>query len=236
MGGRPASSAYAIPCGTSRAVRTSPATTSFVSQARSYVRRTRMPGTDVSFIAAEGSPSAPIRLAGGAADPGGRSSYRCSRMRDFCCWNSSSVSAPFSRRSESRSSSVTTDGDPPCATGRRDTVGVACPLLVLLSLDVDHLLHGLRLADRPELLPTGLRGGLDHQGPGSDHAIQHRLLEPNVVDRLERDVHRASRHPAFPMDDAIGRHHEVRRHPPHQPPYGIGDQDDREPGQDDPVP
>ena len=33
IGGRPASSAYAIPCGTSSATRTSPATRSFVSQA-----------------------------------------------------------------------------------------------------------------------------------------------------------------------------------------------------------
>src|ERR1700722_10363051 len=47
MGGSPANSAYAIPCGTSRAVSTRPATRSFGSQRRSYVRIRSRPGTRV---------------------------------------------------------------------------------------------------------------------------------------------------------------------------------------------
>ena len=44
IGGRPASSAYAIPCGTSSAVRTNPATRSWRSHPRSYDRMLAMPG------------------------------------------------------------------------------------------------------------------------------------------------------------------------------------------------
>ena len=44
IGGRPASSAYAIPWGTSSAVRTSPATRSLESQLRRYDDSRRTPG------------------------------------------------------------------------------------------------------------------------------------------------------------------------------------------------
>ena len=44
IGGRPASSAYAIPCGTSSAVRTNPATTSWRSHAPLYDDRLAIPG------------------------------------------------------------------------------------------------------------------------------------------------------------------------------------------------
>ena len=44
IGGRPASSAYAIPCGTSSAVRTNPATRSWRSHPGLYDRKLAMPG------------------------------------------------------------------------------------------------------------------------------------------------------------------------------------------------
>src|ERR1041384_663247 len=45
IGGRPASSAYAMPCGTRTAVSTMPATTSFASHRERYDRTARTPGT-----------------------------------------------------------------------------------------------------------------------------------------------------------------------------------------------
>ena len=45
IGGRPASSAYAMPCGTSRVVSTTPAMTSFSSHCRRYDEITWSPGT-----------------------------------------------------------------------------------------------------------------------------------------------------------------------------------------------
>src|SRR5664279_2380927 len=45
IGGRPANSAYAIPCGTSRAVRINPAVRSFPNHPGRYDRSTPRPGT-----------------------------------------------------------------------------------------------------------------------------------------------------------------------------------------------
>jgi hypothetical protein len=49
IGGKPASSAYAIPCGTSKAVRTSPATTSERNQRARYDDSSVNPGTKSLF-------------------------------------------------------------------------------------------------------------------------------------------------------------------------------------------
>ena len=45
IAGRPASSAYAMPCGTSSVVSTTPATTSLTSHSRRYEVTARNPGT-----------------------------------------------------------------------------------------------------------------------------------------------------------------------------------------------
>src|SRR5436190_19449500 len=62
---------------------------------------------------------------------------------------------------------------------------------VLLPELVDRLLHELGVADVGEdLLPARARR-LDHEVARADDALEHPLVEPHVVDRLERDLHRA---------------------------------------------
>ena len=149
-------------------------------------------------------------------------------MRAFCAWNSSSVSTPRARRSASRSSSVVTEGEsgavPTAAASGRDGrrgrgVGrrpLARALLVQLPLMEDRALHVLGVADVLERVRAGGAGRLDQQGAGPHDAVEDALLEPHVVDLLERDLHRPLRDESLAADHAVGRDHEDRRPPGHE--------------------
>ena len=66
-------------------------------------------------------------------------------------------------------------------------------LLVQLTLVVDRPLDALGVAHVLEHLAPLLRGGLDHQRARPHDPVEDPLLEPHVVDRLERDLHRVLR-------------------------------------------
>src|SRR5436309_6362199 len=83
------------------------------------------------------------------------------------------------------------------------------PLLVPLTLLVDRLLNELRLPDVLEDLAAPLACGLDDEVARPDHALEDPLVEPHVVQGLERDLHRGLRDPALAVDHAIRGHDEV---------------------------
>ena len=46
-------------------------------------------------------------------------------------------------------------------------------------------------------------GGLHDEVARPDHPLEHRLLEPHVVDVLQGDLHRALGEPSRPVDQAV---------------------------------
>src|ERR687898_1439693 len=72
------------------------------------------------------------------------------------------------------------------------------PLLVELSLVVDRLLDLFGLADVVEHLSARFGRGLHYERPGPDDPVDDPLLEPDVVDRFERHLHRILRDEAPP--------------------------------------
>ena len=100
------------------------------------------------------------------------------------------------------------------------------PLLVELALVGDRLLDLLGVADVAEHLTPELARRADDEVPGADQPLEHALVEPHVVDRLQRDLHRALGDPALAVDDAVGRHDEVRRRPRDELPDGERDQEE----------
>ena len=110
--------------------------------------------------------------------------------------------------------------------GRRATPPSVHAVLVELPLLVDRLLDVLGVADVAEHLAPELARRADDQVAGADHAFEHALVEADVVDRLERDLHRALGDPALAVDDPVRGHDEVRRRP-------RDELADREPEQDE---
>src|SRR2546430_2153334 len=116
-----------------------------------------------------------------------------------------------------------------CSSVRSPTVAPGCRPRVALRR---HRLGGTDAGD--PLRPPGPRR-LDDEVAGPDDPLQDPLMEPDVVDPVERDLHRRLRDPALPVDDPLVRHDEVRRDPSDEPPQRI-DHEQHDPGpEDDPA-
>ena len=166
------------------------------------------------------------------------------------------MSTPRARRSARRSSSVVVEGAfGAAASGRPGAAGaggalmpvparapaprrshaLVHPLVVHLGLVVDRLLDLLRVTDVHERRGAVVARRPDVDVAGSDHALHHALLEPDVVDLLQRDLDRALRDESFPLDHAVARDHEVGGEPGHEPADRIGDEHDHHHDRDDQI-
>src|SRR4051812_15910717 len=96
---------------------------------------------------------------------------------------------------------------------------------------VDHLLDVLRVADVAELVVAALARRLEREVAGADHPLEHPLVEPDVLQTVERDLHGRLGDQALAVDDALVRDDEVRGRPPDQRPQAVGDENERPTGQ-----
>ena len=82
-----------------------------------------------------------------------------------------------------------------------------------LDLRMHQVLHLVRVADVGETLLAVFAAGLDEQVAGAQHALEHALVEVDVVDALERDLDAALGEDALTEDDALRRDDEVGGEP-----------------------
>ncbi len=108
--------------------------------------------------------------------------------------------------------------------GARRAAALVHALVVHLGLVVDRLLDFLGVADVAERRGPVVAGRTDVDVAGPDDAFEHPLLEPDVVDLLQRDLDRALRDPALTLDHPVARDHEVGGEPAHQLAQGIDDE------------
>ncbi len=165
-------------------------------------------------------------------------------------WNSSSVTAPRSRRSARRSRSSRGVGGRVgvagpgrrgrgAVGGRRVGLGggvAGAAAVVGLHLAVDLQLDGLGVADVGEAGLAVLAGRLEQQVAGADHPLEQRLGEGDVVDPLKGDLAAELGHHPGAEDQPLGGEHEVGGRPAQDPAdhggqqHGQADDADGHPG------